>query len=133
MLKGGILHPQLAHLLASTGHLDMIVVADAGLPLAQNVERVDLAWKESQPRLVPVLKEVLENLVVEKAYLAEEIKTKCAPDLYDEICEALGDIPVEYIPHMELKTLTTQARGIIRTGEFIPFPSIVLVAGCAYS
>ncbi|GHV43152.1 D-ribose pyranase [Spirochaetia bacterium] len=132
MLKSGILHPQLVHLLASTGHLDTLVIADAGLPLPLNVERVDLAWKKNEPRLLPVLKTVLKDLVVEKAYLAEEIKTKCDPSLYKEILSVLGAIPVEYVPHPELKKMTTEARGIIRTGEFIPYPSIVLVAGCAY-
>jgi D-ribose pyranase len=132
MLKGGILHPQMAHLLASTGHLDTIVIADAGLPLPLDVERIDLAWKENEPRLVPVLEEVLKAMVIEKAYLAEQIKTKCEPGLYQKILRVLGDIPVEYVPHPELKEMAKTARGIIRTAEFIPYPSIVLVAGCAY-
>lgn len=75
MLKGGILNPQIAKLLAVTGHMDTIVVADAGLPVPENVERIDLAWKPNEPGYIEVLEELLKHIVVEKAILAEELKT----------------------------------------------------------
>jgi D-ribose pyranase len=45
MLKTGILHPQLARVMAELRHMDMLVIADAGLPIPKGVERVDLGWK----------------------------------------------------------------------------------------
>ncbi len=132
MLKRGILNPDIARLLAETGHMDTIVVSDAGLPMPCQVERIDLAWKENEPRYIPVLKAVLEYMVVEKAVLAEELRT-VSPDIHREILEILPEgLPVEYVPHTAFKEQTKQARGIIRTGEFTPYPSIILVAGCAY-
>ena len=96
------------------------------------VERIDLAWKENEPGYIPVLTEILEHIVVEKAILAEELKT-VSPAMHEEILKTLPQgVPVEYVPHVELKEQTKQARGIIRTGEFTPYPSVILVAGCAY-
>lgn len=132
MLKKGILSPNIARLLAETGHKDTIVVSDAGLPMPLGVERIDLAWKENEPGYIPVLAEILEHIVVEKAILAEELKT-VSPAMHEEILKTLPQgVPVEYVPHVELKEQTKQARGIIRTGEFTPYPSVILVAGCAY-
>ena len=38
MLKGGILHPQLANVLARLRHMDTLVIGDAGLPIPKGVE-----------------------------------------------------------------------------------------------
>lgn len=132
MLKKGILNPEIANVLASTGHKDYIVVSDAGLPMPLNVKRIDLAWKENEPRFLPVLEEMLDNMVVEKVILANELKT-VSPKMHEEILKKLPEgIEIEYVEHVKLKEETTKARAIIRTGEFTPYPSIILVAGCAY-
>jgi len=131
MLKEGILNPQIAKVLADTGHMDYLVISDAGLPVPKGIERIDLAWKLNEPRYLPVLEIILEKMVVEKAYLANELKT-VSPEMHEKILIKLNGIEIEYITHEKLKEKTEQARAIIRTGEFIPFPSVVLVAGCAY-
>lgn len=132
MLKKGVLNPQLASVLASTGHMDMLVVTDAGLPLAKEVERVDLAFKPFNPRFLDVLKEVLDHIVVEKIILAEEIKVK-SPKMLEEILSLFPkDMPIEFVPHTEFKKITKEARAYIRSGEFTPYANIILVAGCAY-
>lgn len=132
MLKKGILNPKIAEVFASTGHMDYIVVSDAGLPMPLGVERIDLAWKENEPRFIPVLVETLKNIVVEKVIFAEELKT-VSPDFHKQILEILPkDIEIEYVPHVIFKEETKKARAIIRTGEFTPYPNIILVAGCAY-
>ena len=43
MLKKGILNPNIARLLAETGHKDTIVVSDAGLPMPLGVERIEVS------------------------------------------------------------------------------------------
>ncbi|MBK5240633.1 D-ribose pyranase [Clostridium sp.] len=132
MLKGGILNPQMARVFAETGHMETIVVSDAGLPMPMNVERIDLAWKPNEPAYLDVLAEVLVHIVVEKAILADEIKL-VSPEIHEQILRMLPkNIPIEYVPHIQLKEQTKSARAIIRTGEFTPYPSIILVAGCAY-
>lgn len=132
MLKNGIINPRMANLFAEMGHKDTIVVSDAGLPMPQGVERIDLAWKPNEPRYLDVLKEVLKSLVVEKIILAEELKT-VSPDMHKDIINLFHkDMEIEYVPHIMFKEKTKEARGIIRTGEFTPYPSIILVSGCAY-
>lgn len=132
MLKGGILNPQMARVLAELGHKDTLIVSDAGLPMPKDVERIDLAWKPNEPGYIEVLQEVLKYIVVEKAILAEELKT-VSPEMHKKILETLPkDIPIEYVPHVELKKQSQDARAIIRTGEFTPYPSVILVCGCAY-
>ena len=49
MLKTGILHPQLARVLAELRHRDTIIIGDAGLPIPKGVERVDLGWRPGDP------------------------------------------------------------------------------------
>lgn len=132
MLKTGILNPQIANVFASLGHKDALVVSDAGLPMPFGVERIDLAWKPDEPKYLDVLEETLKHIVVEKVVLAEELKT-ISPDMHKKILALLPDnMEIEYVPHVQLKEITKSARAIIRTGEFTPYPSIVLIAGCAY-
>ena len=132
MLKDGILNPQIAKVFAETGHKDMIVVSDAGLPIPSGVERIDLAWKPNEPGYLEVLEEVLKHIVVEKVILAEEVKT-VSPDMHKKILKLIPkNISIEYIAHINIKKMTEKARAIIRTGEFTPYPSIILIAGCAY-
>ncbi|MDR3587075.1 MAG: D-ribose pyranase [Desulfosporosinus sp.] len=132
MKKGGILNPALAKLLAETGHTDYLVVTDAGLPLPENVNtRIDFALKPNVPRFLELLDTVLEEIVVEKIILAEEIKV-VSPQMHEEILKRFTNIPIEYMPHVQLKEASKQARGLIRSGEFTPFANVILVAGCAY-
>lgn len=132
MKKGGILHPAINKLLAETGHTDYLVVTDAGLPLPENVPtRIDLALKEGTPGFLETLDTILTELLVEKIILAEEIKT-VSPAMNDEILRRFPEIPVEYLPHVDFKQATKQARGLIRSGEFTPYANVILVAGVAY-
>lgn len=132
MKKGGILNPKINQLIAETGHTDTIVVTDAGLPIPENVtHRIDLALKEGIPGFLETLDTVLSELEVEKIILAEEVKT-VSPDMNDEIVKRFPDLPIEYVPHVEFKQQTKQARGLIRSGEFTPYANVILVAGVVY-
>jgi len=132
MKKGGILNPALAKLLAETGHTDCLVVTDAGLPLPENVNtRIDFALKPGVPAFLEILDTVLDELVVEKIFLAEELKT-VSPHMHAEILKRFHDLPVEYLPHVQFKEKTKQSRGLIRSGEFTPYANVILQAGVAY-
>ena len=43
-----------------------------------------------------------------------------------------AELPVEYIPHTELKARSANAKAIILTGEFTGYTNVILTAGCAY-
>jgi D-ribose pyranase len=61
MKKQGILHPELSEVIASLGHTDTLVVADAGLPVPPGVRRIDLAVAGGVPPFMDVLKAIRER------------------------------------------------------------------------
>ena len=75
MKKTGILNAQLSHLIATLGHTDFLTICDAGLPIPQQSERVDLALTPTIPSFLSVFDAVIEECFVERVVLAEEIKT----------------------------------------------------------
>lgn len=132
MLKKGTLNPQMARVLASTGHMDTLVVTDGGLPIPKEIERVDFALKPNVPRFLEVLDETLDALEVEKIILAQEIKEQ-SPAMLEEILSRFSDnVAVEFVPHTEFKKLTKECRAALRSGEFTPYANVILVAGVVY-
>lgn len=128
MYKGQCLHPGLLQVLAQTGHTDMLCVGDAGLPIPKGVERVDLAWKPGEAKWLDVCRLLRDEIVIEKIYLAEEMKTE-NPRMRKEFLEIFSDVPVEYITHEELKARTQNAKAVVRTGECSSYCNCILVAG----
>lgn len=128
MKKSGIINADLSRIIAEMGHKDSLVLADCGLPIPKAVERVDLALTKGYPKFLKILKELLADLVVEKAILAAEIKEK-SPELEKEIIALLPDIEIEYLAHKEFKNQTNNSRAVVRSGEIIPYANIILVSG----
>lgn len=131
MKKRGILNAQLAACIAALGHKDLFMIGDAGMPIPPGVEIVDLAVTAGVPRFSQVFDAVLDEAAVEGYVLAEEIKTANAP-LHKHIQEKLADAPCEYIPHDDLKKLSQKVRFAVRTGEFSPYPNVILRAGVVF-
>ncbi|MDD3137923.1 MAG: D-ribose pyranase [Lachnospiraceae bacterium] len=132
MLKSGILHPQLARVLAEIRHMDQLIIGDAGLPVPKGVERIDLGWKEGSPKYLEVLEEITKVLVIEGAIFAKEA-LEVSPMLHRQALSLLPEgIPVNYILHKDLKEQSKGAKAIILTGEFTGYTNVILIAGCAY-
>ncbi|WP_377887995.1 D-ribose pyranase [Alkalihalobacillus sp. R86527] len=132
MKKTGILNPELTKLIAETGHTDTVVVTDAGLPLPETVgTKVDFALKEGQVPFLDLLDTVLNELSVEKVIMAEEIRST-SPDMHDNILSRFPNIEIQYVPHVEFKRQTENARGLVRSGEFTPYANVILVGGVVY-
>ena len=131
MKKDGILNNQLSRVIAEMGHKDRLVICDSGLPIPQETERIDLALKQQIPKFKEVLTAVLDDLVVEGAIMAEEIKEE-SPELWEETKQLLDEAGVEeinYCSHDKFKELTVDTKGIVRSGEVIPFANIILISG----
>jgi D-ribose pyranase len=128
MKKDGIVNQRLLNVMGSLGHTDRIVVCDEGLPIDKNVERIDLSVTKGVVKFMDVLKPLLDELVVEKIILAQEIVTK-SPAMYQEILALTKDIPLEMVSHEEFKKLTKETKAIIRTGECTPYTNIILQSG----
>jgi D-ribose pyranase len=126
-----LLHSDLSYVIATLGHMDTLVIADAGLPVPIETERIDLALTQGVPGAIQTLKVVLEEMKVEKVILAEEVKDR-NPGFLADVQELLPGVEVEFVSHTELKTRTAQARAVVRTGEFSPYANVILVSGVVF-
>ncbi|HEU4743589.1 MAG TPA: D-ribose pyranase [Anaerolineales bacterium] len=131
MKKTTLLQSDLSYVIATLGHLDTLVIADAGLPIPTETVRIDLALTQGVPGAVQTLKVVLDEMKVERVILAEEAKER-NPTYLAEVQDLLPGVPVEFVPHAEFKTRTASARAIVRTGEFAPYANVILVSGVVF-
>lgn len=131
MKKTGILNADIAAVVARMGHTDTLCIADAGLPIPDTTRRIDLVVRPGLPGFLDVVDAVLQEMVVERAIVAEEM-LRVSPDLYNRLIQRLGNIPVESVPHSEFKRRTETCKAVVRTGEFTPYANVILVSGVAF-
>lgn len=133
MKKQGVLNSDISRVLSYMGHTDRIAIGDCGLPIPDEVERIDLALKFGVPAFMDVLRVVTEDMKVEKIVLAEEIKeqNEAVLQAIKELFEG-QEIEVEYVSHAELKQQTKECKAVIRTGETTPYANIILQSGCIF-
>lgn len=121
------------------GHTDTIVIGDAGLPIPDGVERIDLAVCEGTPDFITVLRAVLSELQIERFTLAEEISSANA-DMEKAIFKVIADdsraagkvYAQKYVTHEKFKEMTRTAKAVIRTGECTPYANIILQSGVVF-
>lgn len=129
MKKNGILNSDLSKIAADLGHTDLVCIGDLGLPVPAGVKKIDLALSKGNPSFQEVLEVYLNNIEVEKVFLADEIKT-INSDQWEVLQEKLSsDIEIEFISHEKLKALTYSVKAVIRTGEDTPYSNIILQSG----
>ena len=134
MKKQGILNSDISRVLSYLGHTDCICIGDCGLPIPDEVERIDLALSFGEPTFMRTLEIVVGDMKVEKIVLAEEIKTQ-NPDVLKQV-EALFEgqnVEVEFVSHVELKERTYDCKAVIRTGEITPYANVILQSGCIFA
>ncbi|MSS62299.1 D-ribose pyranase [Velocimicrobium porci] len=135
MKRLGILNSDIARVLAYMGHTDWICIGDCGLPIPDEVERIDLTVRFGVPSFMEVLKEVEKDMKIERVILAEEIKEK-NPSVLKEVNELFtgNDLKValDFVSHEELKKMTKHCKAVIRTGENSPYANIILQSGCIF-
>ncbi len=126
MKKAGILNRHLAGAIAELGHGDGVLICDAGMPIPAGPRVVDLAFRAGVPSFAEVLDGLLEELVVEGATVAREVQESnpAATKLLT------GHFPtLTLVSHDELKTLSANARLVVRTGEARPYANVLLHCG----
>ncbi len=128
-----VINPALSRVIDEAGHTDRIVVADAGLPIPLDAERIDLAYRAGAPGFLDVLDTMLADLVVERATIAAEADA-VSPALLAAMRERFGrlGVEIELVPHEEFKQRTHGARAFVRTGEFTPYANVILHCGVAF-
>lgn len=127
------INPALSRVISETGHTDLIVVTDAGLPIPPGSERIDLAYRPGDPAFLDVLDTVLAELVVEGATVSAEVAEQ-SPEVLEALRERFAGegFEIELIPHVDFKKLSQGARAFVRSGEFTPYANVILHAGVAY-
>ena len=133
MKREGILNSEISRVLSYLGHTDRIAIADCGLPIPDETERIDLALAFGEPTFLRTLKVVVGDMKVEKIILAQEIKEQNPAVLHGiETIFAGQNVEVEFVPHTRLKELTVPCKALIRTGEVTPYANIILQSGCIF-
>lgn len=139
MKKGVLLNANIVSVIAKMGHTDHITLADAGLPIPQGTERIDLAITQGLPSFMSVLSVVTQEMQVEKAILASEISTQNKP-MEQAILAHLqslelaqgNHIEIIYCNHESFKQMTHSSKAVIRTGECSPFANVILCSGVTF-
>lgn len=131
MKKIGILNQPISSVVSGMGHMDTLVIADAGLPIPSETERIDLGLTEGIPSFLETLRVILTEMQVETAVVAEEMLL-ASPQIYEAIKELLGNVPIKTIDHEVFKEQTKHSQAVVRTGEFTPYANIILVAGVVF-
>ncbi|WP_437888198.1 D-ribose pyranase [Phytobacter sp. V91] len=139
MKKGTVLNSEISSVISRLGHTDTLVVCDAGLPVPQGTQRIDMALTQGVPGFMQVLEVVTTEMQVEAAIIAAEIQQH-NPQLHETLLSHIeqlqqhqgNTIDVRYVPHEQFKKQTADSQAVIRSGECSPYANIILCAGVTF-
>jgi D-ribose pyranase len=126
VIKTGILNPAIQSLLCRVRHTNTLVIADRGFPFWPQIETIDISITDDQPTVLQVLQAILPNFHVGRARMASEFTTENPTPVRTALLHSFGDIPLEFLPHVEFKRLVPSAIGLIRTGDARPYANVIL-------
>ncbi|MCI1396964.1 MAG: D-ribose pyranase, partial [Pediococcus pentosaceus] len=121
----------MSRVIAQMGHFDKLSIGDAGMPVPMGTEKIDLAVDNGIPSFMQVLTNVLEELEVQRIYLAEEIKTE-NPKMLENIKALMPETPITFMPHSDMKQDLNNCHAFVRTGEMTPYSNIILESGVVF-
>lgn len=129
MKEVGMLNGHIDSALTRQGHMDLMMVVDAGFPCPDQVELIDIAVSEGVPQILDVLAELKKYHSVEKIVMAEDTREH-NPSYFEKVSKSFGEnVELEVIPHSELKVRSHKVKTIIRTGDFTAWGNVMLVSG----
>lgn len=129
MKEVGILNGAIDAALNRQGHMDLMMVVDAGFPVPDHVELIDIALRPDTPTVPEVLAELAKVHSVEKLVVAAETR-RHNPSYFQALCAGpWPNAEMEVIPHTELKQRSHEVKTIIRTGDFTAWANVLLVSG----
>jgi D-ribose pyranase len=128
MKETGLLNIEISDAITRLGHMDEMVICDAGFPIPVGVRTVDISLKDNQPTTLEVLSEILQHFSVEKIVLTEETKIH-SPTMFTRLTSLFDkSVAVETIPHTDFKLRSRGVKAIVRTGDFTAYSNIILVS-----
>jgi D-ribose pyranase len=126
MIQTRILNPAVLHLVSRIRHTNTLVIADYAFPYWPEIETVDLTLVKDVPTIIQVLDAIVPEFKVGPVFMAEEFRRHNPPEIQQRFSTALGDAPVTYEPHVELKHRVPKAIGLIRTGDTTIYGNLIL-------
>ena len=125
MRKTKVINTQISSVISDMGHFDTLSIGDAGMPVPAGTKKIDVAIENGVPSFI------LSELEVQKVYLANEIKT-ANPEQLAAIKALIGETPIEFIDHSQMKQDLNKAKAFVRTGEMTPYSNIILESGVVF-
>lgn len=141
MKETALLNSHLSYAIASLGHRQTLVIADAGLPIKscknESCKKIDLALTAGVPSFLQTLQAVAKEMQIEKVTLAQEFQDQPMHDKFIQVIYDIADIQgqsikIQYISHEDFKTQTHASNAIVRTGECNPYANIILHSGVVF-
>ncbi len=139
MKKTTLLNAEISYLVATLGHTDEITICDAGLPIPDQVTRIDLALTHGVPSFIDTVRVILSESQIEGVVIAEEF-AQVSPEHHQALLNELEldqqrtqkPVQIQYISHEEFKTRTHQSKAVVRTGECTPYANVIFQAGVVF-
>ncbi len=129
MKRRGMLNHQLAGIIAAMGHTDMVVVADAGLPVPPGVATVELAVVAGMP---PVADGARRHRRRTPGGSADGRRGSARPRSGDAVQARFSAATLTRLPHETFKQRMAHARAVVRTGACTPYANVILHAGVTF-
>ncbi|MGF1682291.1 D-ribose pyranase [Photobacterium minamisatsumaniensis] len=139
MKKSTLINSELSYLVATLGHTDEVTVCDAGLPIPDETQRIDLALIPGVPTFIQTVKALLGEMQIEGVVMAEEFK-QISPEHHEALITLIRDeeemcgkaIALTYVTHEAFKVHTQNSKAVIRTGECTPYANVIFQAGVVF-
>jgi D-ribose pyranase len=127
MKKKGILNPNIMQGLTSLGHLDSVVICDAGFPVPKHANIVDISLIAGIPNFMQVLKAVVNEIIVEE-FVIFDFMEKYNKEYYLEVKNIFTKQKAVECSMDDFRNRANDAKLFIRTGELLPASNIILVS-----
>lgn len=138
MKKTALINAELSYLVASLGHFDEVTICDAGLPIPDQTQRIDLALTHGVPSFIDTVRVMLGEMQITGVILASEFE-QVNPERYSALLELIAieqkegrEISVSYISHEDFKKRTNNSKAVVRTGECTPYANVIFQAGVVF-
>lgn len=132
MKKNGILNPHLMKGLTALGHLDSVVICDAGFPVPKTVPCIDISLVKGIPNFIQVLHAVLNEIIVEE-FVVFDFMQQYNEDYYNQVKSLMKKQKAVECSMDEFREKANAAKLVIRTGELLPCSNIILVSASGVS
>jgi D-ribose pyranase len=138
MKKTALINADLSYLTASLGHFDEITICDAGLPIPDTTQRIDLALTHGIPTFIDTVRVMLSEMQITGTLMATEF-AQVSPELHAALIELINKeervgqkIEITYLSHEDFKLRTAYSKAVIRTGECTPYANVIFQSGVVF-